>query len=128
MTQELNHSDQPAEVLGPYLEGEAPGVHQHTFLNADGDPINVTGWTVVWVQGRISDPIGSAETKAGSVVDGPAGLVQVVFGAEAFDVPGEYYGRFWAYQGPSFSARTAALASHLFSFIVRDDPLPPPSP
>lgn len=128
MINELVHSDQPAEVLGPYLEGEAPGIHQHTFLNADGDPIDVTGWNVLWVQARVGDLSASSETIDGTIEDGPAGLVSVTFGPTAFDQAGEYYGRFWAYQGPSFANRVTAIASHLFFFVVRDDPLPLPSP
>ena len=61
------------ETLGPYLVGERPETWTHTWLDADGDPIDITDWTVN-VTWKING--GTQHERDGNVISGTAGTAR----------------------------------------------------
>lgn len=61
------------ETLGPYLLGERPEPWTHQWLDANGDEIDITDWTVN-VTWKING--GTQQERAGTIVSGPAGTAR----------------------------------------------------
>lgn len=122
-------TEYPTLSMGPYVVGEVPGSHQHTFLDDEGNPIDITGLYIAFVFSPTNWNtlvVTTTEQAAGVVVDGPAGEADVTFTRDSFDVAGYYIGRFWAFDTPLFVNRGFAIASPLYAFQVFADPLGSP--
>lgn len=103
----------PATVsvqAGPYVVGEKPMPLQYQFLDSNGSPIDLTGYTAVF---SVREKYGSS-TQYNASVSGPAtGLVQYVWTAAEFPTSGSYLSEFWVGNG------TTRYASILIKFDVR---------
>jgi hypothetical protein len=91
----------PTVELGSFVVGEVPPPLEYQFLDADGVPINLTGFTVVtfqWsevVQGQFVLPV----IETGTVTDAVAGKVTYVWDGDEFDSPGEHAALFYVNDG-----------------------------
>lgn len=95
------HTARPSVELGSFVVGEVPPPLEYQFLDADGAPINLTGFTVVtfqWsevIQGQFVAP--TVET--GTVSDATAGKVTYAWDGDEFDSPGEHAAIFYVNDG-----------------------------
>lgn len=83
--------------IGPFVQGEVPPPFVYTFLDADGDPIDLSGgYTARFVyQERDGTPV----TRTATVLAGTGGQVSYTWVAADFPSPGQYTGRMWAGNG-----------------------------
>lgn len=108
------HTTRPSVYLGSYVVGEVPPPLEYQFLDADGAPINLTGFTVVrfqwseYVQGQFISPV----IEIGTVSDAALGLVTYVWDGDEFASPGEHAGMFFVNNG------TVQYASILITWQV----------
>lgn len=108
------HTTRPSVYLGSYVVGEVPPPLEYQFLDADGVPINLTGFTVVrfqwseYVQGQFISPV----VENGTVSDAALGLVTYVWDGDEFASPGEHAGMFFVNNG------TVQYASILITWQV----------
>lgn len=97
----MSLSSRPSVALGSFVVGEVPPPLEYQFLDADGVPINLTGFTTVtfqWsevVQGQFVFPV----VASGSVSDALTGKVTYVWNGGELDAPGEYAGLFFVNDG-----------------------------
>lgn len=91
------------ETLGPYVGGERPEPWVHTFEDANGDPINISGWSVN-VTWRVNG--GDQVERAGSVVSGAAGTARHTWAAGDLDTAGIVAGEMTVTGGGLILART----------------------
>lgn len=95
------HTARPTVELGSFVVGEVPPPLEYQFLDADGQPIDLTGFTTVtfqWaelIQGQFVNPV----TVSGSVTDPTAGRVTHVWLGTEFDSAGEHAGLFFVNDG-----------------------------
>lgn len=95
------HTARPSVELGSFVVGEVPPPLEYQFLDADGAPINLTGFTVVtfqWsevVQGQFTMPV----VDVGSVSDAVNGKVTYVWDGDEFNSPGEHAAIFYVNDG-----------------------------
>lgn len=91
----------PSFELGSYVVGEVPPPLEYQFLDVDGQPINLTGFTTAtfqWaelIQGQFVNPV----TVSASVTDAVTGRVTHVWMGSEFDAPGEHAGLFYVNNG-----------------------------
>lgn len=104
----------PSVELGSYVVGEVPPPLEYQFQDADGEPIDLTGFTVAtfqwspYVQGQFTDP-----TVATATVTTPLeGRVTYVWDGSEFQSPGEFAAMFFVNNG------TTQYASILITWHV----------
>ena len=105
--------------LGVFAAGECPYPFEHTFNDANGNPINISGWTItVYIEGPDGPALG---TGTPSITDGPNGATEYPWAENDFQSPGKYKMLLWVYDGAS-----TRLASDLVTYEVYDGPGPTP--
>lgn len=126
-----SHQDETIQI-GPFVVGEIPGRHLHSFQDDDGNPLDfsVGTWKATLVYGvantMIEGNTAQAEQLAATVeADGD---VSWTWDEDSFDTGGFYYARLWVYNAASFAAATERWASPTFTFWVIEDHLPQPTP
>lgn len=88
----MSFSPRPTVDLGSYVVGEVPPPLEYQFLDASGDPINLTGYTTAtfqwsdYVQGQFVNPV----VETASVTDAVAGKVTYTWDGDEFAGPGEH--------------------------------------
>jgi hypothetical protein len=93
--------DRPNVVLGSYVVGELPLPLDYQFLDADGAPIDLTGFTTVsfnwgrYVLGQFVSPT----TEVATVTDAANGITTYAWDGDEFAVPGTHAGQFWVNDG-----------------------------
>lgn len=97
--------------VGPWTAGEKPGRLEYTFLDANGDPIDLTGYTITFVYERYG---AAAVTRSAVLVTAASGIVGYTFVAADLDTGGIYNGEFRATNG------TNAYASERLIYRVYD--------
>lgn len=104
----------PSVDLGSFSVGEVPPPLEYQFLDADGVPINLTGFTTVsfhWAdysQGQFINPV----IESAVVDDAATGTVAYTWDGSEFDSPGEHAGMFFVNNG------TTQYASILITWQV----------
>lgn len=83
-------------TLGPYVVGEKPAPLEYAFLDANGAPINITGWTAKF---QCQERFGSVFYGNGVISDGPNGKAEYVFTGSEFPTAGTYRAQFWVGNG-----------------------------
>lgn len=82
-------------VIGPYVVGEKPSPLEYQFLDADGIPLNLTGYTAKFVYRPTDDPQ-SAGVEASAVITDPAqGQVTYTWTGIELTSPGPHWAQFW---------------------------------
>lgn len=87
------------EILccGPFVAGEQPDPITYSFLDADGQPIDLQGFQVQWCWAeRWAGPVGEANAQT---IDAAGGRVEYDWGQSDLALPGRYTGFFWATKG-----------------------------
>lgn len=115
------YDDYPEITIGPYVKGEIPEQLQYTFLDEDGDAIDITGWAVRFTYRLSSGTVDDTTTQTGVVVTGSAGIAGYSWVAADLATAGEYVGAIWAGDG------TNRLRSKLFQWFVKDTFVSAPS-
>lgn len=97
----MSHTVRPSVDLGSYVVGEVPPPLEYQFLDAEGNPINLTGFvtaTFQWayyVQGQFVDPV----IESASVTDATTGKVTYTWDGDEFTSPGEHAAQFFVNNG-----------------------------
>jgi len=104
--------------LGVFPAGEIPYDFDHTFLDSDKTPIDLTGWTVnVEIEGPGVGPYGTGTM----LISDPAnGVTTYAWAAIDFTDFGKYEMLIWVTNG------TYQLGSDLITYEVYDGPGPTP--
>lgn len=91
----------PVLQIGPYVVGEIPAPLEYQFLDADGTPINLTGYTAKFQWGRASrtEMFVDGVTVAATVTDAVAGKVTRTWDGTEFLIQGDYAGMFFVGNG-----------------------------
>jgi hypothetical protein len=95
------HTTRPTVELGSFVVGEVPPPLDYQFLDADGVPINLTGFTTAtfqWaelIQGQFVNPV----TATATVTDALTGTVTHTWTGVEFDAPGEHAALFYVNDG-----------------------------
>lgn len=98
-------------TLGPYTAGEVPVPVEIVFTDANGTPLDITGYTAKFV---IAAPGVAAVTRDATVTDGAAGEVTYTWVAADFTLAeGVHKAAAWVGNG------TQRFASEDFTFTVR---------
>lgn len=93
--------ERPFVQLGSFVVGEVPFPLDYQYLDADGEPIDLTGFGNVafnWghlVQGQIV----GAVTEPAILTDAPAGIATYEWDGDEFAEPGTHAGMFWVNDG-----------------------------
>lgn len=89
----------PTIEIGPYVVGEIPVPLEYTFVDSDGIPLNLTGYTVRFQRGEIDGGFVNAVTVNATLTNGPAGQVTYTWVAADFPHPGRFGGMFFVGNG-----------------------------
>lgn len=81
-------------TIGPYVTGEIPSPLQYTFLESDGSPINLTGYTAKFVTRPVDDESAMA-TYTASVSSPTAGEVTYTWDGTEITTPGRHWAQIW---------------------------------
>jgi hypothetical protein len=110
---------QPSVSIGPYVVGEKPVPLVYTFLDSNGNAMDLTGYAAKF---SIHESLGAVSASLNASVNAPptAGAVQYTWIGTEFPTPGHYRARFWV--GNS----TQRFASVLITFDVADSEGPVP--
>lgn len=82
----------PSVHLGSYVVGEVPPPLEYQFLDADGQPIDLSGFGVAtfqwsgYVQGQFVDPV----VETATITDPTVGKVTYVWDGDEFASPGDH--------------------------------------
>lgn len=106
------------QPLGTFTQGEKPAPLVYQYLDADGVPIDLTGYTVKFVY---TDPNGSAVPADGTAVDLATGKVGYTWTGNEFLIPGPSAAHFWVGNG------TNRFASDLITWSTRANVGPVPT-
>lgn len=103
----------PSVELGSYVVGEVPPPLEYQYLDADGNPINLTGYTGAFqwaehVQGQFINP----QVESAVITDAVTGKVTYTWDGDEFATPGEHAALFFVNNG------TNTLASVLITWHV----------
>jgi hypothetical protein len=111
---------QPSVQIGPYVVGEKPVPLTYTFLDSNGNALDLTGYTAKF---SIHESLGVVSTSLNAVVNAPptAGVVQYTWAGTEFPTPGHYRARFWT------GNLAQRFASILITFDVADSEGPVPA-
>lgn len=112
-------SKSPSVAIGPFVVGERPLPLQYQFLDGDGNPLDLSGYTAKWLWREL---YGAATTRNSTIIDAADGQVQYSWLGDEFPTPGDYIGEFWV--GDASSAKFASL---LVRWVVRAAVGPVPS-
>lgn len=91
----------PTIELGSFVVGEVPLPLDYQFLDSDGLPINLTGFTLAaftwgsFIQGQFIDPT----SELALVTDAVNGIVTYEWTGVEFAATGEHAGMFWVNDG-----------------------------
>lgn len=95
----MSHARERQE-LGPYTVGEIPRPIEVTFLEADGQAIDLSGFSadfvIQQVEGASADGLGAG---AATVEDAATGLTRYLWTAADCAVAGRYRGQMWVGDG-----------------------------
>lgn len=97
----MSRLTRPSVELGSYVVGEVPPPLEYQFLDADGNPIDLTGFGVAtfqwspYVQGQFIDP----HIETATVSTPTEGRVTYVWDGTEFQLPGEYASMFFVNDG-----------------------------
>lgn len=98
--------------LGEFIAGEKPAAGLlHTFKDAAGQPINISGYQVKFSYREQWDT--SAATRDGAVANGPAGQASYAWDGTEFAHAGRWVGELWAGNG------VVRLSSYWTTWTVR---------
>lgn len=89
----------PTIEIGPYVVGEIPIPLQYTFLDSNGVPINLTGFTVKFQRGEVDGTFSNPVTVNAQLTDAVNGVVTYPWTAADFPHPGRYGGMFFVGNG-----------------------------
>jgi hypothetical protein len=91
----------PTLSIGPYVVGEIPAALEYQFLDAGGNPLNLTGYTAKFQWGRrdATATFVDAVTVNAVVTDGPNGKITRNWDGTEFLIQGDYAGMFWVGNG-----------------------------
>jgi hypothetical protein len=103
---------------GPYVVGEIPPPLQYQFLDSDGLPLNLLGFTAKFI---CREQNGAPVTYTATFADAASGIAQFAWTGGEFPTSGSYLAEFWAGNG------TNRYASILIRFSVRTAVGPVPS-
>lgn len=92
--------------IGPYVEGEVPEPLSYTFQDANGEVMDLTGYTATFVV-RIRD---TESTLAATVTDPPGGVVEHVW-QDGELTAGPLRARFWVTNGVNTYASVRLVSS-----------------
>lgn len=81
-------------TIGPYVVGEIQSPLQYTFLESDGSPMNLTGYTAKFVTRPVDDESAVA-TYAASVSAPLAGEVTYAWTGAEILTPGRHWAQIW---------------------------------
>lgn len=111
---------QPNVQIGPYVVGEKPVPLLYTFLDSNGNVIDLTGYTAKFA---IHESLGLTSGTLNATVNNPptAGVVQYTWAGTEFLTPGHYRARFWV------GNLAQRFASVLITFAVADSEGPVPA-
>lgn len=94
-------STRPSVELGSFVVGEVPLPLDYQFLDVDGVPINLTGFTIArfnwgtYVQGQFLDSV----VEIAAITDVVNGVVTYQWDGDEFAVTGPHAGSFWVNDG-----------------------------
>jgi hypothetical protein len=80
-------------TIGPYVVGEIPAPLEYTFLESDGSPIDLTGYTARFVVRPVDS--GISVTYNAAVTNPTGGVVTYTWGGTEFADPGPHWAQFW---------------------------------
>lgn len=100
--------------IGPFVVGEKPNILEYTFLDSNGNPIDLSGYTVKFVYREQFQSQTDAVTAAGALVT-PAtgGKVSYTWTGNELTTPGKYFGEFWV------GNNAQRYCSYLIAWLVR---------
>lgn len=106
--------------IGPYVVGEKPSPLEYQFLNSDGAPMNLTGYTAKFVVRPVDDESAAATYNA-TVTDPTLGKVTYPWTGAELSTPGRHWAEVWV------GNTTNRYASARMTFPVRASVGPVPS-
>ena len=89
----------PTIEIGPYVVGEIPIPLEYTFVDSDGVPLHLNGFTVRFQRGEIDGGFVNAVTVNATLTNGPGGVVTYDWTAADFPHPGRFGGMFFVGNG-----------------------------
>lgn len=89
----------PTVEIGPYVVGEIPIPLEYTYVDSDGVPINLTGFTAVFQRGEVDGAFVNAVTQSAAVTDAIGGKVTYTWNTTDFPHPGRFGGMFFVGNG-----------------------------
>ena len=102
---------EPNVDLGDLVVGEKPAPVQYQFLDSNGAPIDLTGYTVKIIVRERDASVGNQFN--GVLANAAAGIAQYTFTGAEYPTPGHYMAEFWA------GNLTQRFASYIITFRVR---------
>lgn len=96
----MSHRRQRKE-LGPYSVGEIPRALAVTFEDADGGPVNLSGFTARFVIEQVSGDEAASGLGQGvaAITDAAAGVTEYAWTAADFATAGRFRGQMWVGDG-----------------------------
>lgn len=110
----MNHADRPSVNLGSFVTGEVPLPLEYQFLDADGQPIDLTGFDVATFQWGeyVRGGFANAVTESALISAPSTGHVTYAWDGGELDAPGDYAAVFFVNDG------TTQYASILITWSV----------
>jgi hypothetical protein len=102
----------PKQQIGPFFVGERPPALTHTFTDADGNAINLSGHTIRFVVVGVDDSDDTGMGGNGTLETAASGIVSYTFSDADMATEGMFRGQFWAGNG------TRRYASDIFEYVV----------
>lgn len=107
------------QELGGFADGAIPPPFEHTFLDHDGVPVDISTFTV-FAMNITSDPVVGGPLGDGNIdftTDGIDGKVTYEWSATDMASPGRYRAQMWV-----SNATTQKYESDLITYLVYDGP------
>jgi hypothetical protein len=101
--------------IGPFTVGEVPLDLQITFKDDDGNVVNLTGYTAVFVIEKVDETDATVGTGTATISDEANGITNYAWVAADFDAAGQYRTQMWV----NNSSTGKTLASDVFEYFVR---------
>ena len=105
--------------LGPFSLGEKPEPLQITIQDADGNVINLTGYTAKFVIKSVDQTVSGLGGGVSDLVTPATGITRYTWAAADFTTAGFYVGQMWVGNG------SLRYASDIFEWFVRSNTLAP---